>query len=281
MNEKLCQVCSENFPCERCFSTAQSSLLTPDFPVLVSLSGSQLRIYDLMETKTVSSSSLPRCFSLGTMFCMVEPTKLLWIGGWDPDSNEVYWLDLDSNQISAAAVMPLALGYPGVIRIGKWVYTFGGHSQRKLCESAKYSLENNSWTVLSPMSIPKFAFSPCLFQSDVFLLELCEYQGAEKFHTQTETYTSLSVALPSVLTSSFNVLVGREMLFLTSERKVWKWNVETGVVAAGKFACETVQPHLVSSCPPVYRGNCVYFVEYTQGQLLTFNLISASLSAFS
>jgi len=75
------------------------------------LVNSQLVVYDL-----IGRFPLPRCCSVGTVFCMVERTKVLCIGGWDPDSKEVYWLDLGDYQTSAAAEIPLALGTLGLFR---------------------------------------------------------------------------------------------------------------------------------------------------------------------
>jgi len=73
------------------------------------------------------------------------------------------------------------------------------------------------------MSIAKEAFSPCRLDFDIYLIELREYQGADKFDIRSEIYTPLMVTLPLYINSSaYNVLVGKEMLFLSKDGKVRK-----------------------------------------------------------
>jgi len=84
--------------------------------------GTKMEVHDLV-TGQVESSTLSRKFSQGTVFCMVEITKILCVGGNDPYTEEVYWCE--NNRLLAAAEMQIKIGWRGVIRIGNWVYAFG------------------------------------------------------------------------------------------------------------------------------------------------------------
>ena len=125
------------------------------------------------------------------------------------------------------------------------------------------------------MSIPKFAFNPCLFRSDVYLVELCEYQGAEKFNKDTEIYTSILVALPYqfgwCFSGPINALYYEGAGSVEVEHRDWS---NFYIKICMRFGTDEHSVQL----SPVHRRNCVYFIEYTGGQLHTFNLVSSSLS---
>ena len=121
-----------------------------------------------------------------------------------------------------------------------------------MCKSEKYSLVGNKWHPIPPMAIAKHAFSPCCFHSDIYLIELRECREAENFNITSETYTPLAITLPpSVTDSVYNVLMGKEMLFLSTYTKVKKWNVETNAVSITGFTGVVPETQLASNCPPL------------------------------
>jgi len=263
------------------FSLRSPTNLLSNFPLIAAIYSSKLELTDLTEN-TARSFVLPRSFSNGTSLCIIDTTRLLLIGGHNPPTKEVFWLNIEGEiSISATAEMATAVGYSGIIRVYNWVYVFGGYNhQTSICASTKYSLKSTIWNPLFPMSIPKAGFSPCFFHPNIYLIEICQYQGAEKFHIQSETYTALHVALPStVYASSYNVLIGREMLFLSSDMKIRKWNVETGTVSTAVFGGRCPGEGLCSNCPPVCWGNKVYFVQVDTGKICTYSLISSTLDS--
>jgi len=129
------------------------------------------------------------------------------------------------------------------------------------------------------MHIAKTTFSPCLFRMGIYLVDLWNYQGAEKFDILTETYLTLSVALPTSLSNNSScALVEKEMVFINIEKQLHKWNLETGAVSSATFTGVLSGIHLVSNSPPVCLGEKVYFVHYETGKLYIYDLISSSLA---
>ena len=160
------------------------------------------------------------------------------------------------------------------------VYAFGGiNSNKRLAKSERFSLERNSWNQLSPMCIPKHAFSPCLYASEIYLIELREFKGAEKFNIRSESYITLSMALPTSITSSaYNVLVGKEILFLNRDKQVLKWNIETNAILNMAFSGVSIPGQLASNTPALCLKNYACFVQQDTGKVGTFNLVSLALA---
>jgi len=264
------------WPLRSCFSFR---LLDGQAPLntLSAVFGSQLQVYDLTTKQVVKTHTLTRTFTPATVFCTVDSARMLCIGAY-PATKEVYWVNMsESCLITAAAELLTARGYAGVVLVKKCVLVFGGNNPQ-ISASEKYTTLSNTWTALPPMTQPRHAFNPCAHLNDIYLAELRQYKGAEKFSLLTETYTQLTVALTSSAGHSMSVLVGKEILFLSYEKKLYKWHLETGAVTSADFAVNSPPTHYLSSNPPIYTRDKAYFVHYNTGQLLTFNLTSSTLS---
>lgn len=248
-------------------------------PIVSAIAGNTLKVHDLATGAVTETFTLSREFSEGTVFCSIDNTRILCIGGWNPCRKEVFWLH-NSTQVSAAADKHITVSCPGVILIGTYVYSFGGYNkQEKLRESEKYSINENNWKLISPMSVPKCAFTPCRYASSIYLIELCRYLGSEKFDIPSETYTSITVPLPSsIVTNSYNALIGKEMVFLSSDMKVRRWNLETGKLVSANLTGVLPDQNMITNVSPVCWGNKVYFVQSFTGNLVTFDLLASTLA---
>lgn len=248
--------------------------------ILFSINEKVLQVYNLPEGGVTKHCLLTRTFTVGTIFCQFDDNRILCVGGDKPNAKETYCLSIgNDSKITAAADMITARGWPGVIRINSWVYVFGGGVNRsRMRESEKYSIEGNNWQPLLSMSIPKHAFSPCCLSMNIFLVEIRDCQGIEKFSLISETYTTLSVTLPWTTTASaYNVLKDREIVFLSIDKQVCRWNIDTNAWSAKEFTGSLPAVQLASNCPPLCMGNKVYFVQQDTGKIATYNFISSHL----
>ena len=253
---------------------------TSEFPVLAAVFGNKLNMYDLATGTITKSCTLSKQFANTTVFCRVDIARVLCLGGSTNYTKEVHWLNLDENNtITAAAERHMHVGYCGTICVDKCVYVFGGYYSVKFRESEKYSIESNTWSVLSPMSIARSHFSPCYFDGYIYLIDLWKFEGAEKFNPKLEAFTTMQVALPTAIPHcSFNALANREILFLNKDMQVRKWNIETGAISTATFTGAAAGVHLFSNCAPAFMGNKVYFVDYTAGKFHTYDILSANLT---
>lgn len=244
--------------------------------ILFSISGKALTIYGLPEGEIKENRILSQSFSSGTIFCKLDDTLVMCLG----TDKHVFMLNIgDGNTITAAPEMNTARGWPGVILINSWVYVFGGWDVRRIRESEKYSIAGRKWQCLPPMSIPKYAFNPCICGTDIYLIELRDYKGAEKFNTVSENYTTLSVMLPTTITfSAYNVLKGREMVFLSVDKKVHKWNIDTNAYSVSNFTGNLPELPLVSNCPPLCVGNKAYFAQEETGKIAIYDFVTSHLA---
>lgn len=117
------------------------------------------------------------------------------------------------------------------------------------------------------MSIMRQAFNPCSINTDIYLIELNKCKGVEKFNLVSETYTTLPVAPPTIITSSaYNVLKGREMVFLSLDKQVHKWNTDTSAYSVTSFTGTLPERQLASNCPTTCMGNKVILFSRKLGR---------------
>ena len=158
------------------------TLQYPTFPtsstlsIIAAIFGNQMKVHDLTTGQIIENRTLSRQFASGSVFCNVDNARMLCIGGL-PYTKEVYWLNKSANsEITAAAEMVTARGWAGVVLVNKWVYVFGGNMPR-IHESEKYSIESNSWKALLPMNYPRYAFNLCLYNFEIYLVDLYQHRG--------------------------------------------------------------------------------------------------------
>lgn len=238
-----------------------------------SVYGDQLEKHDLSGENPVISTKLSHHFDIATVFCMTDLMRMLCIGGYSPYVKDTYWLSLETAVLTKTDDMQTERGWPGVICIGSWVYAFGGNNPR-LKESEKFSLDSSTWKPLPPMHKARYAFTPCLYSSDIYLVELYNFTKAEKFSIASETYTSLHIILPRNSSNVINFINGQEIVFLTKEKQMWTWKLESKELTF-QYMSEAIEcGNHCSNCPPVKVGNQVIFVIYDTGKMWNFNVDS-------
>lgn len=243
-----------------------------------SVFGNCLEMHDLVGDKPAKSFTLSHQFSDATMYCLADNMRALCIGGRSPYVKDTYWLCLKEHTLTRTADMITARGWAGVVKVGSWVYAFGGNYP-KLTESERFSLNDNSWEKLTPMTKARYAFTPCLHADFIYLAELYQCRETEQFNWTSGTYTQLHISLPRSSSNTINFMQDQEMVFLTKEMQLWKWNVEKGEVKYELMDGEAPEcSYLCSNCSPVRVGNRVFFVINNTGKMWSFNVESKVVS---
>jgi hypothetical protein len=123
------------------------------------------------------------------------------------------------------------------------------------------------------MTIPRCAFTPCLYKSDVYLIELLQFKGAERFHLPSYTYFPLDLSLPASNHNAASFIVDEEIMFLTAEGWVLGYEVRSGKVRKETLVirCSNVLA-LVPSGGPYMYGKYVYYVDFYWGKLRVFDV---------
>ena len=266
-----------SLPLASCYSCHyfQNSVL-PTYPVLASIWGSQLETYNLETGAITGNYRLSVAFTQGTVYCPVDLNRVLCIGG-SPYTKQTMWLDIASRGISATMDMDIARGYPGVVKVDTHVYVFGGNNPSiTACES--FDSRTCIWSSLPSMSIPRRAFNPCIYKSDIYLIELMQYQGAERFHLHTKTYFAVQLALPASVQHAASFLVEEELVFLTTEGWMYGCDLGTGRVRKEKLrGVFDTSLALVPSGAPYLYGKYVYYVDFYSGKLRVFDVLAKEL----
>ena len=244
---------------------------------LPSVYGDRLEMHDLVGGKPAESFPLSHKFSAATMFCMADTTRVLCTGGCDPYVKDTYWLCLQAHALTRTADMVTARGWAGVVKVGNWVYAFGGNVPKRT-ESEKFSLDGNTWKELPPMTEARYAFTPVSYADYIYLTELYQFKKIERFNLASETYSPLPVSLPQSSSNTINFMHEQEIVFLTKEMQVWKWSMETGEATYEPMEGVPECRHLCSNCPPVRVGSRVFFVIYNSGKMWSFHVESKVVS---
>ena len=239
-----------------------------------------LELYDVSTRRVTNTYKLAKEFSLGTVFCPLDQTRVLCIGGGGgltPYLRVCCEVNLNDGSLKVAADMQQARGWAGVVRAGQWIYAFGGNNPR-ITTAEKYSITGNQWTQVSSMSEPRYSFNPILYKSGIFLIEQFQFTRAELFNLASETYSTVNISLPPTGCHAMSFPLQDKIVFLSREMLVWKWNIVDGTTSASALEGNTVWRYIYSNCPPVIRGYNVYVVLQETGKVVVFDISSNILA---
>lgn len=239
-----------------------------------------LELYDVNTRRVANTYKLAKEFSLGTVFCPLDQTRVLCIGGGGgltPYQRVCYEVNANDGSLKAAADMQQARGWAGVVRVGQWIYAFGGNNPR-ITAAEKYSIIGNQWNQVPSMSQPRYSFNPILYKTCIFLIEQYQFTSAELFNLASETYSPVNISLPATGCHAMSFPLQDKIVFLSREMLVWKWNIVDGITSASELEGNTVWRYIYSNCPPVIRGYNVYIVLQETGKVVVFDISSNILA---
>lgn len=251
--------------------------LTPTYTLLPAVCSNALTLHNLATRRVLETFTLTQSFPNGTIICVVNKNQVLTVGGF---AQKTFYIDLRTKAITEAADMLTGRDFPGVIKVGPNVYTFGGNypaitASEKLVEEG----ENQIWRSLTPMAIPRRAFTPCLYDKDIYLIEICEFQGAERFNVDSEKYDQLNALLPASCFNAVNFRVGEEIMFITADKQIHTYNLRSETVTMTPLKCARFTGYMtVANCAPCQVGNIVYYVQVNTGELRAFDFTTGTLS---
>lgn len=259
-------------------------------PLFPAISKNKLTMYSLGLHKS-EQFQLSRAFSDGTMYAIVGKRRVLAVGGSAPCVKQTFWLDLRNREITAGPNLQQSRGFAGITQVGAFIYAFGGCSTEKMRESEKLDLQSG-WKAIGPMAKPRYAFSPCLYNVHIYLVEVREYQGAEKYSFAADSYTSLALALPCASGHGLHFLAKQDLIFLintrkasflsllgTTEKQLHAYSLESALSTVNTFNCPTFRSEmLISNSEAHLLGSRVYYVQFDTGELRAFDLTSSTLS---
>lgn len=169
-------------------------------------------------------------FRWGGSYVELDWSTVMCIAG-NPATKAVYALDLTTRQMIQLESLVEAREVPGVVKARKSVYVFGGlgNSQHlRSCE--KWDFGTQLWTSLPDMHHPRAHFTPCVYQSHIYLASASgDHRTIETFDPEDELFTVLPVALPEQLALGFTsvaFVVFGELCMLTGGRQMVRWRVD-------------------------------------------------------
>lgn len=127
-----------------------------------------------------------------------EAARLL---NWTPDQNHFLYgvkgnesvlINLVTFEVRSLGVLHTYRTGPGMISLNRFIYAFGICAVLATTSCEKYSISLNTWTVFGDLHHPKYHFTPCHYNDEVYLCSL-DLHGHpfEAFHCVTETVRCL------------------------------------------------------------------------------------------
>lgn len=243
---------------------------TRKFPCIY---GNMLRLYDI-KSKAISSFPLSLSFTYGSVFCLLSANIVLCLGG-SPASSSVYQLDLKTQKFTNMPSTNTPRQYPGVAKVKDNVYVFGSYKPNSAsCE--KLPLPNEPWTNIGTMSEARCCFMPGVYLTDVYLAGLYQVTSRtiEVFSTVNEAFRTLSMLLPSVLSSYIHsFFIGDELFILSGTTHIGKWKVDS----VGEMWVSAVYGggNTLSNCAAFIANKEVLLVQYTRGTLVKVSMVTS------
>jgi hypothetical protein len=242
---------------------SEESLSLPD--VLASVCYDQVELFDLKSQQS-SKNSLPVNFEDGGSFIQIDRHTLLCLGA-NPASTSVYALGLPSLQLTSLQPLRTPRAAAGVATAADFMYVFGGVNL-KSCE--KYRVAAGQCLPLGSMREERCHFTPCTFQSLIYLpcprTTLC----IETFSPEAEAFHVLPVFLPSQMLEidSISFVANGELCILTDNKQMGRWKIQS----EREFSCTTTTKMCWSTQSPVIFNSFVLILSY--GRVVKFSLES-------
>lgn len=258
--------------------------------------GDKLRLYDLSD-KHISEFSLPTSFTQGAVFCLLNNSSVLCLGG-EPASTSVHLLDINTREITVMPDTRTPRSYPGVAKVDGNVFVFGSYHP-SLASAEKLQLRAETWSDIRDMNEARSCFMPGVYRTDIYLLCLFEVavRSLEVFNTESETYRDVPVQLPLIDECYVHTFfVGEELMIITSTAHIGRWKMQSSdpmrvcdIEDTSQAIVKTMyverlgqivlahEKAMLSNCPAFVAGNEVFLVNYGRGSLLKVDFEACSV----
>lgn len=194
-------------------------------------------------------------FSIGGSYIELDKNSIMCTGG-DPATSAVNSLDLSSFKFTPLPALTTARKGLGVGRAKAVFYVFGGRdgSAHDLIECEKWEIGGMNWTTAGSMNHPKAYFTPCNYNSVIFLASSWDASSriVEKFDPEAETFTDLSVSLfTETISYTTSFIAYGELFLLTDKKQLACWKIDSEAtfrVMTTNGACDSSrQPRIIGS----------------------------------
>ena len=218
---------------------------------------------------------------VGCIIAHMNFWEILCVGTY-PTSTSVSSVNLRTFVLKKEEDMRDKRNCPGVIRVNDWVYVFGGYSGGPITTSSeKFSINERFWKKLPDMDLPRVYFSPVLHRYDIYLCDAAAHTCLSSFNIISETYTSHSVAIPSMQTNaSVAFIASGELVVAMHPHSVLRWRVGS---AFPFVIIEKSEKKLQGfSCTEVVQvGRSVFWTDYNAKKVVKFDLDTLDYDFFT
>lgn len=231
----------------------------------------KLVLHDL-SGQVQQETRLQERFTMGSVFAVLDEERVVGIGD-APATTRVFRVTLASGHCKELTAMSTKRRFPGVIRYGAYIYVFGSGDRPILSSCEKYSVALNSWTPLPNMNTGKWAFSPCLCGTRIYLPCTTKNSACfEVFDPKRDSLEALPIVFQDQLDGCVSFLARDVLYVLTCSGKVGQLRLKQGAwgVETTRVAEET---NALSNAIPIMHSGKVYWSNYSKGTLVTFDLI--------
>jgi hypothetical protein len=229
-------------------------------------------LYNL-ESGEAKEKTLEERFTMGSVFALWDEERVVGVGD-APATTRAFRVTFASGKCKELAPMGTKRRFPGAIRYGAFIYVFGSGEHPVLSSCEKYSPSLNTWSPMPNMSAGKWAFSPCLSGTRIYLL--CT-TSSEIYDPKRDTFEVLPLfakptdgcvsflARDTIHVISYSGLIG--MLHL----KLGAWEVKEFTLSE--------ETNALSNLTPVVYSGMVYWINYSNGTLVKFDIALGRIQA--
>ena len=201
-------------------------------------------------------------------YCMRDPDFLYGVKG-----NESVLINLVTFEVRSLGVLHTCRTGSGMISLNRFIYAFGGCAVLATSSCEKYSISFNTWTVLGDLHHPKYHFTPCHYNDEVYLCSL-DLHGHpfEEFQCVTETVRCLPFGYQSQSIGSVSFVVKNTLYVVGVGGVLMKWKLlKSQLEPTQQVNLHGISYLARSNIPPVLVGKRVYWVGYASPTLVIFN----------
>jgi hypothetical protein len=239
--------------------------------------GFDLQVMNI-NTGQSSYSKLDQEFGDCWMFCLVHEQVVLGV-----EAKRAIELNLISFKTTTVGELNIERRWPGMALLEEFIYAFGGNVTPAISSCEKYNIKSKTWSRIGDMHAAKSCFTPCWVQSEIFLC--CFHtKGSpfEAFNPATETFRCLPVGYQSSLNGSVAFLVEDTIYIVAYEKILVKWKLaKQELEPSVKINLSSAKDLGSSNIPPVQIGKQVFWVCYSSGELVTFDLTNEAVASKS
>lgn len=234
----------------------------------------KLMLYDL-ESGKVKEKTLEERFTMGSVFAVWDEERVVGVGD-APATTRAFCVTFQSGKCKELAPMSTKRRFPGAIRYGAFIYVFGSGDHPVLSTCEKYSPSLNTWTSMPNMHTGKWAFTPCLSGTRIYLL-CTALPCSEIYDPKTDTFEELP--LSQTPTSGCVSFLARDTLHvISSSGDIGKLHLKLGAWEVNKVTLSEETDALSNITPMIYSGTA-YWINYAKGTLVKFDIALGRFSA--